>query len=92
VLVLKGQTSACDGLCNDAGALSKPIAPFAVTPMSSKRFTIWQCRSCGYVYDEALGDPLEGLSPGTRWEDIAEDWACPMCGTPKRDFDMVEVV
>ena len=56
-----------------------------------KPFRAWQCRTCGYIYDEAEGDPDEGLAPGTRWEDIPADWSCPACGTPKSDFDMVEI-
>ena len=42
-----------------------------------------------FWYEEA-GDPPEGLAPGTRWSDIPADWICPLCGTPKSDFDMVE--
>lgn len=56
-----------------------------------KPYRAWQCRTCGYIYDEALGDAEEGIAPGTRWEDIPDDWVCPACGTPKSDFDMVEV-
>jgi rubredoxin len=59
--------------------------------MSDAPFKSWQCRTCGYIYDEEAGDADEGLSPGTRWADIPEDWACPECGTPKSDFDMVEL-
>ena len=51
----------------------------------------YQCLTCGYVYDEALGEPDDGIPPGTRWEDVPDDWTCPECGTPKSDFDMVEV-
>jgi rubredoxin len=51
----------------------------------------WQCRTCGYIYDEAAGEPDAGLAPGTRWQDIPEDFKCPLCGTAKADFDMVEV-
>ena len=58
--------------------------------MNDVTYRKWKCRSCGYVYDEELGDAEEGLAPGTRWEDIPEDWVCPMCGTPKSDFDMVD--
>jgi len=54
-------------------------------------FKKWQCFFCGYVYDEAAGDPDEGIAPGTRWEDIPEDWACPGCGARKQDFAMMEV-
>lgn len=51
----------------------------------------WQCMTCGFVYDEALGVPDEGIDPGTAWEDVPEDWLCPECGTPKSDFEMIEV-
>ena len=40
---------------------------------------------------EAKGWPEDGLAPGTRWEDIPEDWSCPDCGAAKSDFEMVEV-
>jgi rubredoxin-NAD+ reductase len=46
------------------------------------------CRVCGLIYDEALGDADSGLAAGTRWEDIPEDWACPICGVGKADFEL----
>ncbi len=49
----------------------------------------WECIVCGYVYDEATGDPEHGIKAGTRWEDIPQDWACPECGVAKADFEMV---
>lgn len=45
------------------------------------------CHACGYIYDEAQGDPDGGLPPGTRFADIPEDWACPLCGVTKGDFE-----
>ncbi len=45
------------------------------------------CRACGYIYDEKDGDPDGGLAPGTRYDDIPDDWACPLCGVSKLDFD-----
>ncbi len=51
----------------------------------------FQCIVCGYIYDEAAGDPTEGFAPGTRWADIPEDWECPECGVAKADFEMVEI-
>lgn len=51
----------------------------------------WQCFFCGYIYDEELGDADGGVEPGTRWEDIPEDWICPECGAGKADFEMIEV-
>ncbi len=51
----------------------------------------WQCFFCGYIYDESLGWPDEGIQPGTRWEDVPEDWMCPECGAVKTDFAMIEI-
>lgn len=51
----------------------------------------WQCMVCEFQYDEALGLPDEGIEPGTRWEDVPEDWCCPDCGVGKEDFDMVVI-
>ncbi len=57
----------------------------------SENFKTYQCRTCGFIYDEADGLPDEGIAPGTRWEDVSDDFECPLCGTPKVDFDMVEI-
>ncbi|KRQ87493.1 Rubredoxin [Caloramator mitchellensis] len=45
------------------------------------------CAACGYVYDPATGDPDNGIAPGTKFEDIPEDWVCPLCGLPKTEFE-----
>ena len=47
------------------------------------------CRFCGYFYDEAVGMPEAGIPPGTRWEDLPEDWICPQCGTDRGEFDEI---
>ena len=44
------------------------------------------CQVCGYVYDEALGDPDNGIAAGTKWEDLPEDFVCPLCGVGKDSF------
>ncbi len=49
------------------------------------------CVVCGFIYDEEQGCPEEGIVPGTRWDDIPDDWCCPDCGATKQDFDMVEL-
>lgn len=54
-------------------------------------FKIWECQVCNWIYDEAKGCPEEGIKPGTRWQDIPDDWHCPECGVGKADFDMLEV-
>lgn len=48
------------------------------------------CTVCGYVYDPENGDPESGIAPGTAWEDIPEDWVCPVCGVGKGDFEEQE--
>jgi len=45
------------------------------------------CMICGYVYDEAEGCPESGIAAGTEWEDVPEDFVCPLCGVGKEDFD-----
>ncbi len=44
------------------------------------------CQVCGFVYDEAEGLPDAGIAPGTKWEDIPEDFKCPICGVGKDSF------
>jgi rubredoxin len=47
----------------------------------------YRCDGCGYTYDEAAGAPYEGFPPGTRWEQVPDDWACPDCAVrEKPDF------
>ena len=46
----------------------------------------WICEPCGYVYDPDYGDPDSGIEPGTPFEDIPEDWVCPVCGVEKKLF------
>jgi rubredoxin len=53
-------------------------------------FRRYKCLNCGTIYDEALGVPEDGLAPGTRWEDVPEDWICPECGSEKRDFTLID--
>ncbi len=45
------------------------------------------CSVCGYIYDEATGIPEAGIAPGTKWEDLPEDWVCPLCGATKAEFE-----
>jgi rubredoxin len=46
----------------------------------------WICESCGFIYDPAEGDPDGGIAPGTGFEQIPDDWFCPVCGARKKDF------
>ncbi len=48
------------------------------------------CELCGYEYNPKLGDADNGIAPGTDFEDIPDDWVCPLCGASKDDFEAVE--
>jgi rubredoxin len=48
------------------------------------------CVVCGYVYDPAVGDPDNGVDPGTAFEDLPDDWLCPLCGVGKDQFSPEE--
>ena len=50
----------------------------------------YQCTICGYVYDPEEGDPDSGIAPGTAFEDIPEDWYCPVCGVTKSEFEEIQ--
>ncbi|MBP2650535.1 MAG: Rubredoxin domain containing protein [Firmicutes bacterium] len=45
------------------------------------------CTICGYEYDEAVGDPDNGIAPGTTFDSLPEDWVCPTCGVGKDQFE-----
>lgn len=47
------------------------------------------CNVCGYEYDPEVGDPEHGIAPGTAFEDLPDDWSCPLCGVTKADFSPV---
>ncbi|MBT9775350.1 rubredoxin [Clostridium sp. MCC353] len=48
------------------------------------------CSICGYIYDEAAGIPDQQIAPGTRWEELPDGWACPLCKAPKEAFRLAE--
>lgn len=50
----------------------------------------YRCKVCGWIYDEAKGDPDNGIAPGTRFEDLPAEFICPLCGAPKEEFEVVE--
>jgi rubredoxin len=60
------------------------VSDTATTPQQ------WICVSCGYVYDPAEGDLDGGIPAGTAFEDIPDDWFCPVCGARKKDFELYE--
>lgn len=50
----------------------------------------YRCEVCDYVYDPAIGDPDSGIEPGTPFEELPEDWLCPLCGAGKEVFEEEE--
>ncbi len=55
-----------------------------------QEFRYWQCQSCGEIYSEEDGSPESNIAPGTRFEDLPDDWICPACGSGKSEFVLVE--
>jgi rubredoxin len=49
----------------------------------------YQCTVCGYVYDEEKGCPDQGIAPGTKWEDVPDNFVCPECGAAKDAFELM---
>lgn len=50
----------------------------------------WRCIVCDYIYDPEMGDPENGVDPGTPFESIPDDWVCPLCGATKDEFERIE--
>jgi len=49
----------------------------------------YRCLVCGYIYDPDIGEPDNGILPGTRFEDLPDTYVCPVCGAPKDRFEKV---
>ncbi|HXX57098.1 MAG TPA: rubredoxin [Thermodesulfovibrionales bacterium] len=49
----------------------------------------WKCIVCGYIYDPDTGDPEAGIAPGTAFENLPDDWTCPVCGATKDMFEKI---
>ena len=61
-----------------------------LTSVTNETSKLWICVSCGWIYDPAEGDPDGGIPPGTLFEEIPDDWFCPVCGARKSDFEPYE--
>ena len=64
----------------------KNIKPKAKKPTESTG-NVWVCKICGWTYDESKGMPEKGIPAGTKFEDLPEDFFCPLCKHPKSDFE-----
>jgi len=73
------------------GGFSPKTAPTYVEhldkKMEAKKMTRYVCKVCGYVYDPDEGDSDSGIKPGTKFEDLPDDWVCPVCGAGKDEFE-----
>lgn len=49
----------------------------------------YKCAICGFIYDEAKGIPEAGIAPGTRFNELPDNWVCPLCGSPKSEFELM---
>ena len=78
-------------------AISFALMVVAVVAIGYKEFFkmkegekgMYKCMACGYIYDPEIGDPDSGIAPGTKFEDIPEDWVCPLCGVGKDMFEQI---
>lgn len=50
----------------------------------------YRCTVCGYIYNPSVGDPDSGVEPGTAFENLPDEWVCPVCGAEKSEFEKVE--
>jgi len=77
------------------GGISPKTAPTysgmvdKIRKKEEKKMDKYVCKVCGYIYDPEKGDPDGGIEPGTKFEDIPDDWVCPVCGAGKNDFEKV---
>lgn len=77
------------------------MAKFSYLTILDEATTVWWiergddvrylCLVCGYIYDEGVGAPADGIPAGTAWADVSETWLCPDCGAMKDDFEMVTI-
>lgn len=83
-----------DWVCPDCGAEKADFQPVddkegqkkEKSAAVGKELKKWKCEVCGHIYDPKEGDPDAGIAPGTAFEDIPDDWYCPICGVGKEDF------
>jgi flavin reductase (DIM6/NTAB) family NADH-FMN oxidoreductase RutF/rubredoxin len=76
-------------------AAAPPSVPTVATPVTSgpskevSKLAKYKCQVCGWIYDPAIGDPDGGINPGTPFEEIPDNWVCPICGAAKSQFDKI---
>ena len=80
-----------ESACSRRGGLP-PFREWKIKPRKKENDIMkkYECDPCGYVYDPAEGDPDNDVAPGTAFEDLPEEWVCPVCGAGKEEFKPVE--
>ena len=68
----------------------KVTPSYIVEKKEAPKMVKFKCTVCGYVYDPELGDPDGGIKPGTPFDEIPDDWVCPVCGADKSAFKKEE--
>ena len=72
------------------GTTPKTAPSYIAEKKEASKMEKYRCTICGYIYDPELGDPDGGIKPGTPFEEIPDDWVCPICGAAKSDFEKEE--
>ncbi|MFC1955671.1 rubredoxin [Chloroflexota bacterium] len=72
------------------GTTPKSAPSYIAEKKEAPKMAKYRCIVCGYIYDPELGDPDGGIKPGTSFEDIPDDWVCPVCGAAKSEFEKEE--
>jgi len=72
------------------GTTPKAAPSYIAEKKEAPKMAKYRCTVCGYIYDPELGDPDGGIKPGTPFEEIPDNWACPVCGAAKSDFERIE--
>ena len=72
------------------GTTPRAAPTYAEQKGGSKQMAKYQCSVCGYIYEPENGDPVGGIDPGTPFEDLPDDWVCPICGAAKSDFEKLD--
>ena len=67
-----------------------PVSAIREEESDTGKASKYQCGPCGYVYDPEVGDPDSGIAPGTAFEDLPDDWCCPICGVSKDMFEKIQ--
>jgi len=72
------------------GTTPKTAPSYVEEKREAPKMATYRCTVCGYIYDPELGDPDGGIKPGTPFEEIPDDWVCPVCGADKSEFERME--